>query len=165
MYSHKQLCMNVRISFICNSQKLGRNRDSTLMRFPWRWQWKAWYPWQTGRDGRTSSPSDLLWHQSSGGTGTSLTATHAWESMPPTSLCVVPCSVWLKQLLSESFTSWTVCVFWPLAREQVLMFPASSPPCLEYMRWKETQRSSPPCPSSGSEVLASLLFFSKYPCI
>ena len=29
MYSHKQLYVNARISFICNSQELGRNRDST----------------------------------------------------------------------------------------------------------------------------------------
>lgn len=67
-----------------------------LMRFPWRWQWKAWYPWLTGRDGKTSSASDLLWHQSSGGTRTPLTATHGCESMLPTSLCVILCSIWLK---------------------------------------------------------------------
>lgn len=88
-----------------------------LMRFPWSWQWKVWYPWLTGRDGRTSSPSDLLWHHSSGGAGTHLTATRGWESMLPTSLCVILCSIWLKQLLAESFTPWQPVSSWSLARE------------------------------------------------
>lgn len=46
--------------------------------------WEGGYPAQTGRDGRTSSHLDLL-DINPGGTGTSLTATHAWESLcsPP----------------------------------------------------------------------------------